>query len=109
MRVTIRNRRWNLRFCRLRKNLGECDSPGTKGKEIRISNDIPDECQLLTILLHEGLHASAWHASEQDVDETSVSLATMLWKLGYRRNSTKDEINGTTPNGRGLRAVRKKI
>lgn len=91
MQINIRGKRWKLRFCRLRNNLGECDSPATKGKEIRISNDIHDEQQLLTILLHEGLHASSWRASEQDVDETSISLAALLWRLGYRRNTDCSE------------------
>jgi len=67
---------------------GDCDAPTQLGKVIRINKDLmkPDMNQeLMEILLHEGLHACIWDASESTVQETAESLAKLLWKCGYRR------------------------
>ena len=40
---------------------------------------------MLTVLLHECLHASKWNKSEKVVDRTSIDTGKLLWRLGYRR------------------------
>jgi len=90
MQITIRGKRWKLRFCRLRNNHGECDSPATNSKQIRISHRIRDE-RLLDVLIHEGLHACHWDLDEEAVDRSAKDLARMLWRLGYRRNTDCSE------------------
>lgn len=42
---------------------------------------------MLTVLLHECLHASDWDKSEKVVDQTAVDVGRLLWRLGYRRCS----------------------
>ena len=39
----------------------------------------------LVTLLHECIHASKWYMPEQEVDNISTDIASLLWKLGYRR------------------------
>ncbi|GAG01688.1 unnamed protein product [marine sediment metagenome] len=40
---------------------------------------------MLSVLLHECLHASNWDKSEKVVERTSVDIVKLLWRLGYRR------------------------
>ena len=39
----------------------------------------------LITAIHEALHASDWHASEETVDRISNDMGRSLWRLGYRR------------------------
>lgn len=91
MRVTILKKRWTLRFTRLPKGTdGECDPPETTGKEIRIQQPLDEKNQLETVI-HEALHASDWHRSEEWVEEVARDLARILWRLGYRRETVDDK------------------
>jgi hypothetical protein len=40
---------------------------------------------MLTVLLHECLHASNWNKSEKVVDRTAIDIGKLLWRLNYRR------------------------
>jgi hypothetical protein len=84
MHVTILGRRWNLRFCRLKDDYGQCDHPDKPSKEIRI-NDSADGCVLLESLLHEMLHAANWHLDESFVTDCAMDMGRILWRLGYRK------------------------
>ena len=86
MRVTVRGKRWALRFTALRKCHGSCESPTTKRKEIRINSKLKG-VKLLDTLVHELLHAGGWDMSEEWVHEMGTDIAKALWDLGYRRKT----------------------
>ncbi len=85
MIVEILGKRWRLVFCRFRdeSQLGDCDPPDAKKKQIRISKEIRGEQKLNTII-HEIGHATAWHVSEEHISKSADSLSAILWKLGLR-------------------------
>lgn len=63
---------------------GDCDSPDTKNKKIRIANDLPPQ-EELEVIIHEALHACDWYKDEEWVELTAEDIARLLTKLGYRR------------------------
>lgn len=82
MKVTIRGKRWNLEFVRMRKNWGECDPPDKSGKAIRIRSSLTGQDRLDTII-HEVLHAGHWELKEDVVEQLASDMARILTKLGY--------------------------
>ena len=89
MNITIMRKRWNLRFVPLKKVLGDCDSPREKRKQIRIDSRLRGS-RLLRVLIHELLHAADWSESEESIDEKSICLSRILWRLGYRKTDERD-------------------
>lgn len=89
MRIKVGNKYWNLVFIELDETTGgECDSPDTKGKEIRISTDLQRE-EELEIIIHELLHASDWSKDEEWVEEIAQDISNVLMKLGWKKDGTK--------------------
>ena len=84
-KVTIRGKRWNLEFVRLRKNWGECDPPDKPRKAIRIRSSLKGGDRLNTII-HEVLHAGHWELKEDVVDKLASDIERILTKLGYELN-----------------------
>lgn len=90
--VTILGKQWEMCW---RKRLpsvgrgkvchGECDSPDTPGKQIRIRAGLSDE-EHLDVLIHEMLHAAAWHIREDLVDQFATDVAAVLVRLGWVRD-----------------------
>lgn len=80
----FRDNRITVRFVPRMKNMGECDSPGTKNREIRIREGQKEKDELDTIL-HEGLHACDFDRAEHAVEETANALSSLLWRLGWRK------------------------
>ena len=84
MRIKIGNKYWNLIFTELDEETGgECDSPDTNGKEIRIATDLKKQDEL-EIIIHELLHAADWSKDEEWVEVIADDIARVLWKLGWR-------------------------
>ena len=89
MRIRVGNKYWNLVFIELDENTGgECDSPDTKGKEIRISTDLQRE-EELEVVIHELLHASDWSKDEEWVEEIAQDISNVLMRLGWKKDGTK--------------------
>jgi len=78
-RVKILGKCWTVVIRRLRTVYGDIDDPTTKGKMIRLEDVLRGE-KLVTIVLHEGLHAADWHKDETWVDKTSTDLARIICK-----------------------------
>jgi len=88
MRIKVGNKYWNLIFTELDEDVGgECDSPDTHGKEIRISTDLKNQ-EELEVLLHELLHAADWSKDEEWVEEIAYNIAHILWGLGWRKQKS---------------------
>jgi len=64
-----------------RKLLGLCD-PETKTLYIPIEGDTYDE---LYAIVHEAIHACFDFMSEEWVEAAAASIATLLWRLGWRK------------------------
>jgi hypothetical protein len=71
---------WVYRNLRRRKLCGLCDYDGKKVSICKTLNGF----DRLDTELHEALHACQGFASEDHVAETATTLATILWRLGYR-------------------------
>jgi len=86
MRIKIGGKYWNLVFTELDEETGgECDSPDTNGKEIRIATDIKNQDEL-EVIIHELLHAADWSKDEEWVEVIADDIARTLWKLGWKKN-----------------------
>ena len=84
MRIKVGNKYWNLVFTELDEETGgECDSPDTNGKEIRIATDLKKQDEL-EVIIHELLHAADWSKDEEWVEVIADDIARVLWKLGWR-------------------------
>ena len=89
-RITIRGKRYLLRFCNL-KARGDCDGPHVKNKQIRVRQTLRGE-ERLEVIIHEILHAGHWDMSEEAVHEFAVDLARILYRrLGYRDGEEKED------------------
>ena len=96
MRIRLAGKRYNLVRCDISHH-GECESPGTKGKKIRIKESIKGRT-LLDTLIHESLHACLWMADEEWVAQTASDISHVLWRCGYRQDSDKAENIGEEKN-----------
>lgn len=77
-RVTINGKRWNLRRVPyLGNKRGDCDSPDTPHKEIRILSGLKGQ-ELLEVLLHELLHAADWTKDESFVENVARDMAKVV-------------------------------
>jgi hypothetical protein len=83
MRIRMLNRYWKLRFTCLLFHRGDCDAPTRANKEIRIDTRLHGE-ERLEVLIHEFLHAAAWHLDETFVDNFARDTARTLWRVDYR-------------------------
>jgi hypothetical protein len=96
MRVRIGGKRWNLvrkaikhKTAEGHKIYGYCDPPCTKSKRIVVDKHLNGEVELETFL-HELLHASCWPLLDETfVNDTAVDLARILYRIGYRKTSSK--------------------
>jgi len=94
MKVTIRKKRWNLRFVpflgwfqeggKRHRVSGACDGPDTYNKAIMIAKG-QSEFSELDSLLHEMLHAGLWEIDEDIVHELATDMARVLTRLGWHK------------------------
>ena len=87
MRIRVLNRFWNLRFAPNLANRGDCDAPDKPGKEIRVSSSLRGE-ERLEVVVHELVHAAGWHIDEGFAEQFAGDVARVLWRLGYRDQTT---------------------
>jgi hypothetical protein len=86
--LKILGKTYVIKYCKVPEDRwGDCDSPNTPKRQIRISNKIkPDSQEFLRVLTHEITHAGDFTKSEEWVDQFSRDLCNILWKIGYRIN-----------------------
>jgi len=91
-RVTIGNKHWRVEFCRVREAPvlrdadGACDSPDATGKRLIFRRGLLQRPRrLLTVAIHEALHAADWTKDETEwVEPIAEDIARLLWKIGFR-------------------------
>jgi len=81
--VTIRGKRYRVRFRRLPGVWGQCDHPATPKKTITIDPDMSG-FDALDTAVHELLHGGMWELREDVVAELSSDIARALWRMGFR-------------------------
>lgn len=83
--------RWRFRFVKSSQippdRWGDCDPPSNPKRTIRVREALKAKDRLETVI-HEVLHAQHPYASEQTVQQQSLELSRLLWRLGYRRVET---------------------
>ena len=84
MTHVFRGRRYIVSSTKPRRIRGWCDDPINQDKTVNIPVEGHSKDNLITII-HEGLHACLWDTSEDAVEETSDSIADLLWRLGWRK------------------------
>ena len=85
--ATIRGRRWRVVDSAPMKipELGYCTNPDLDRElAIPVHGDTMEE---LDVIIHEIIHACFFDMSEEAVDESASSIATVLWKLGWRNEN----------------------
>jgi hypothetical protein len=78
-RHKIRGKVWDVRYVPNMEMDGWCDSPETKGKQIRIAKRCKG-LRRLVVLLHEGIHAGLWDLDESVVEELAEDLGRLIWR-----------------------------
>ena len=79
-RTAIRDRIWTVKFVRKIRN-GGIDCWGlcnVEKREIRLASGVAGQ-DLVETLIHELLHAHAWHIDEEFVAEASEAIAAVLY------------------------------
>lgn len=64
---------------------GYCEGPPSapdREMMIPVSGESRED---LETIIHESLHACMWDQSEDAVDETSIDIARLLWRLKWRK------------------------
>lgn len=79
MRIKILGKYWDLRFTHhgLSNNDGECESPDTPDKKIRVKPSLSGK-RALESVIHEMHHAADWHKDEEWVHEVAEDQARVL-------------------------------
>jgi hypothetical protein len=67
-------------------SLGECDDPTTSKPEIWVKRN-QKPIDLMDTIIHEVLHAVRPELSEEAVLDTATTIAKVLWKFNYRKQS----------------------
>lgn len=65
------------------RNLGECESPGTPNRTIRIRPGLTED-ELLATAIDEAIHACFWQIGNDHVYDAASSIQAFLKRLGFR-------------------------
>lgn len=68
----------------MRGALGFCDAPDKKNKKIVVAEGLPPQKEQ-EIVMHELLHAAAWHRSEEWVEQIAKDITRAQRRLGHLR------------------------
>jgi len=63
---------------------GYCDPPQNLDKTLAINEKLTDLRHLETVI-HESIHACVFDLTEQAVSTSAHDIASLLWRLGYRK------------------------
>jgi hypothetical protein len=95
MRVRILGKTWNVRFAsvaEMGRDMGACDPPTVRGKEIVIRDDLRGR-ELCDTAIHECLHAGGWHQlDEAFIERLATDVSKLLWTPEILRRLLDDPI-----------------
>lgn len=82
----FRGRRYQIRWKKLPGEVaGFCHGPNVQGKQIVLDPRVRGKDEL-RVLIDESLHATCWDLDNESVAEISRDIASLLWRLNYRRH-----------------------
>ena len=86
----MRGLRWGFRRRPLSiDDWGYCTDRTQKGRHIAIDEKATGRMEL-DVTIHELLHAAYPDLNEQAVTEAATDIASVLWRLGYRRQPSRE-------------------
>lgn len=87
--ITINGKRWRLVYDgRIGNDKdGYCTPPDEPGRTIAVRSTLKGQ-RRLEVEIHEMLHAAMWSLDEECVRTVAHDLAKVLWRLGYRLDTT---------------------
>jgi hypothetical protein len=88
--IRINKKNWKIKIVKSTEmspfSLGECDDPTTSKPEIWVKRT-QKPIDLMDTIIHEVLHAVRPELSEEAVLDTATTIAKVLWKFNYRKQS----------------------
>jgi hypothetical protein len=88
--IRINKKNWKIKIVKSTDmspfSLGECDDPTTRKPEIWVKRT-QKPIDLMDTIIHEVLHAVRPELSEEAVLDTATTIAKVLWKFNYRKQS----------------------
>ena len=92
--IKINKKNWKVKIVKSTELspacVGECDDPGYAKPEIWVKRS-QKPLDLMDTIIHEVLHAVRPELSEEAVLDTATTIAKVLWKFNYRKNSKDTE------------------
>jgi hypothetical protein len=89
MVATFRETDYHVIIKELAEEWGLCNPPWFRKPTMTI-NPFQTDYFLLVTLIHESLHACLWDIDEDAIDESSRSIADLLWRMGLRFSRKRD-------------------
>ena len=80
----FRGRLWHLSARKPKGLAGVCEAPTLPNRSMYIPQQ-GGTLEHLETTLHEALHACFYDLDEESVEETARSMATLLWRLQWRK------------------------
>jgi hypothetical protein len=88
--IRINKKNWKIKIVKSTElspsSLGECDDPEKAKPEIWVKRT-QKPIDLMDTIIHEVLHAVRPELSEEAVLDTATTIAKVLWKFNYRKQS----------------------
>lgn len=92
--IKINKKNWKIKIVKSTELspacVGECDDPKYAKPEIWVKRT-QKPLDLMDTIIHEVLHAVRPELSEEAVLDTATTIAKVLWKFNYRKNSKSEE------------------
>ena len=92
--IRINKKNWKIKIVKSTEkgmsqtSLGECDDPKKANPEIWVKRT-QKPIDLMDTIIHEVLHAVRPELSEEAVLDTATTIAKVLWKFNYRKQSNE--------------------
>lgn len=85
MKIKLRSNTWNLIKADLAPSVrGQIDPPSYTKKQLKISNNLKSDKEILEVFLHECLHGCFWDLDESAIEAAALDISKLLYRLGAR-------------------------
>lgn len=95
----IRGLRWGFKRQPLSiDDWGYCTDRNSKGRHIAVDERAKGRMEL-DVIIHEMLHACYPDLNEQAINEAATDIAKALWRLGYRKPTSRARSGNSSDSG----------
>lgn len=85
MKIKLRKTTWDLIKTDLAPSVrGQIDPPSYTKRQLKISNKLKSDKEILEVLLHECLHGCFWDLDESAIEAAALDISKLLYQLGAR-------------------------